>query len=174
MKKSFIALALVAAVSLAGCFEDAIKVTVPGTYTTSFTIKAPIPAQAVDTVASSTMITENEDFKKLNVTVDNVESAKLTSLKLTITSPTGTTFAALKSARFLIKDAAGGTILVANIPEGMNKNVTELEVELYDADFAPFVKTGEITLLAAIETLISIDEDIDITAVLVTDIKVKP
>ena len=174
MKKTFLSLLAIAAISLAGCFEESISVTVPGTYTTSFTIKAPIPAQAVDTAASSTIITENEDFKKLNVTVDNVESAKLTSLKLTITSPAGTTFAALKSASFIIKDAAGNMITVASIPETMNKDVTELEVELYDQDFAPFVKTGEITLLAAVETITAIDKDINITAVLVTDIKVKP
>jgi hypothetical protein len=174
MKKSFLALALVAAVSLAGCFEDALVVKVPAGYSAEFTIEAPVAAGAQARTESSKIITDNEDFKKLNVSVDNVESAKLTELVLTISSPEGTTFEALKSAKFSIKDAAGTEIVVANIPEAMDKTSNTLTVELYDEELAAFIKSGEISLIGDYEILSDITEDIRMKADLKCDIKVNP
>jgi hypothetical protein len=174
MKKIILPLIAIATLSFTSCLEDAVVVTVPAGYFAEFTIEAPIEAGAQARTESSSIITDNEDFKKLNVTVDKVKSAKLTKLTLTILEPSNGTFEALKSANFSIKDASGTEIVVATIPEGMDKTKNTLEIELYDEDLAPFIKSGEITLIGDVETVSKIDNNIKMKADLECDIKVNP
>jgi len=90
-----------------------------------------------------------QDFQNNQVTRDHVESAKLTSLRLQVLSPSGQDFSFLDSLTFTAKAGTQSAVVaektgIAQSP-GTPPNAT-LTFEVKDVELAPFLKEPAFTL----------------------------
>ena len=86
-------------------------------------------------------ISQTQDFKNQNINKSQIQSVKLHSLQLTISSPTGETFDFLKEVQFQASTDGQPTVTIAHknpVPTGVSTFYVDLDdVELVDYVAAP-------------------------------------
>ena len=106
-----------------------------------------------------------DDFEAQGFSTDNVEYIKLTKLKLKIKTPAGVDFNFLKDVELSISaDGLSDKVLASKINH-QNDNSNEMDIDLTQEDFKPFIMKDkfQMKMTAEIDELITQDYLIEAT-----------
>ncbi len=166
------------AFGLSSCLDEGLSATFDLKFNTnSLTFKSTSINQGSFDEISEEISTDSKDFATYNTSLDKLESAKLKSLKITITAPSGQNFEFLKNVKVFLEGRGGskGEQLVASktITDG-SATVVEMDVES-DVNLVDHIKMGAFTLRAegVTKTDLNVTDDIKCLLELSCDVTAK-
>jgi hypothetical protein len=167
MNKIFFPLTLAFAVFLLpACEQDGLTVSFDLPYSTTFTLKS---ADFVNTNGTPVDVTSpevNTDASQLGdegTNLEKLESAKLKSLDVTITAPSGQTFAFVDALSLYIKGQGKDEQLVTSATN-IAATATSVTMTVEDVELVEHIKSGAFTCRASISTDGGLDNDCDMQA----------
>lgn len=141
-------------------------------YSVEFTIpSSTILNLPINLPTASTTTNSEQRFQDEGIESAWIESIKLNSLIITITSPQGEDFGFLESISIYMNTNGEPEVLIADkvpVPEGAGNS---LQLEVKGADLYPYISQNDFTLRTSVTTDETVTQDIDFRADMVVEVK---
>jgi hypothetical protein len=125
-----------------------------------------VPNQFAD--FTSLDLSQSQDFKNAGVAKDHVDSAKLTSVTLSIVSPAGGTFEWLDDVAFFVETDGQPKKQIAH-KTGIPNDATKVSLDVDGVELAPYIRADKMSITTS-ATAHAPREDTKIDAALVFDV----
>jgi hypothetical protein len=114
----------------------------------------------IATPAQSTLIGDMEQYADK---LDKVESAKLSTLRVSIVAPTTQKFSFVKEVKFYITGTGIPEVLVGS-KFNIDTTSSSVDLDIEDVELVEFIRSGEVSTRVSFMTDEGIDEDCDMKA----------
>jgi hypothetical protein len=163
MLKQFYALLFISAM-LFSCEEIDELTKFDVDYQTSFTVSSTVLIESPFNLFTPEVTTESEStFEENNTRKDLIESIKLKTIKLTLTSPEEGNFNFLKEIHIYIKSENNNEIEIAYLIDLENTNSKIIELTLSGEELKDYIKDSSYTLRVKSTTDETLSKDHNIT-----------
>jgi hypothetical protein len=166
LKSIFLATLVLSTVLFSACEQDGFNVSFNLDYSKEFTIESALVTELglpIDVTTPAINTNSSEEFTTNNTSIDRLENAELTSLKLTIIAPDGQKFSFVEEVKLYIQGQGMTEELVAS-KVNIDDAASEIEMDVESTNLVEHVKSGEFTLRASVTTDELITEDVDVKA----------
>lgn len=174
MKRLLVIAMLVPMFSFFGCPEDLLDITFDMKLTKA-TFKLKPNAEAGTYPFDEVQITSNlkDEVEKNGADIDNMKSAKIKHVKLTITMPATADFSPIKSAELNIAAGSMSPIKFAEVVNNGNA-VKTLDFDVADVDILDLLKETTITFSGSATTLAAVSEEVTMETEITLEIVANP
>jgi hypothetical protein len=171
MLRSFLMSLLMAGIFLSAGCHPSFDVTVTGQTTV---MASPIPVSLIPLNFAGfggIDLSQTQDFRNQGITKSEIQSVKLVSVKLDISSPSGANFDFLTSVSFDVSadgEPQAEVASLASVPRG----ATELNLTVENVELAPYVTAPSMSVTSNAQGELP-DQNTTITATMVFDVEPK-